>query len=271
MGEVRQPRLAELIADQLRERIISGELADGAELPTLNGLIEEFNVSPPSVRQALRILEHEGLITVRRGNVGGAVVHHPSIEGVAYSLGLVLQTRGVLTGDLAAAVRDLLTSCAVRCARRKDRATAVLPTLRAAHQRSVELSDAPELEYERAMRDVHRALVDGCGNETLEVVFSTIEWLWLAQAEAFPARVEPGASPDRKLRRKAERDHAAVLDAITSGDGAEVERLMRAHLSHPEILGMESSDGQRIRATSLTPALRAALVGRDGPTDRPTD
>lgn len=262
MGEVRQPRLAEMVAEQLRERIISGELADGAELPPLNGLIEEFSVSPPSIRQALRILEHEGLITVRRGNVGGAVVHHPTIDGVAYSLGLVLQTRGLLTGDLAIATRDLLTLCATLCARRKDRRSTVLPALRRAHEASIELIDAAELEYERAMRDFHRALVEGAGNDTLEVVFSTVEWLWLAQTEAFPARVEPGTPPDRKLRRAAAREHDRILEAIRSGDVMAVDRLMRAHLSHPEILGLDSTDGDRIRATSLTPALRAALVGR---------
>ena len=251
-----------MVADQLRERIISGDLEDGAELPTLSGLIEEFSVSPPSIRQALRILEHEGLITVRRGNVGGAVVHHPSIDGVAYSLGLVLQTRGLLTGDLAIAVRDLLTLCATLCARRRDRASAVLPALRRAHEASIELVDGPELEYERTMRDFHRALVEGSGNGTLEVVFSTIEWLWLAQTEAFPARVDPGTPPDLKLRRKAGRDHAAILEAIRAGDTVAVERSMRAHLSHPEILGLDATDGERIRATSLTPGLRSALVGR---------
>lgn len=262
MAEVRQPRLAEMVADQLRERIITGELADGAELPTLNGLIEEFAVSPPSIRQALRILEHEGLITVRRGNVGGAVVHHPTIDGVAYSLGLVLQTRGLSTGDLAIAVRDLLTLCATLCARRADRSTTVLPALRRAHDASIELIDGAELAYERTMRDVHRALVDGAGNGTLEVVYSTVEWLWLAQTEAFPARVEPGAPPNRTLRRTAGREHAAIIEAIGAGDAATVERLMRAHLSHPEILGLEATDGERVRATSLTPGLRAALAGR---------
>jgi GntR family transcriptional regulator, transcriptional repressor for pyruvate dehydrogenase complex len=262
VAELRQPRLAEMIADQLRERIISGELQDGAELPRLQGLTEEFRVSPPSVRQALRILEHEGLITVRRGNVGGAVVHHPTVEGVAYSLGLVLQTRGLGTDDLASTVRDLLTLCATGCARRQDRLVEVVPDLRRAHERSLELHGAPEMAYERAMRDVHRVLVDGCGSGTLEVVFSTVEWLWLAQLEAFPERVRPGAAPDLALREAAEIEHGQLIDAIADGDVATVERMMRTHLSHPEILGVEPTAAGPIRATSLTPGLRAALVGR---------
>lgn len=250
-----------MIADRLRERIISGELADGAMLPTLDGLVADFEVSPPSVRQGLRILEHEGLITVKRGNVGGAVVHHPNTDGVAYSLGLVLQSRQVTTDDLASAVRHHLALCASLCAGRTDRVEAVLPRLREAQRASIELLDAPELEYERAMRDFHLVLVECCGNHTLESVFFTIEWLWLAQTEAFPDRVSPDAEVDMELRKQAEAEHDEIIVAVEGGDGWEVGELMDRHLSHPEILGLIPSTGNRVRATSLTPGLRTALAG----------
>ena len=92
---LRQPRLAEMVADGLRERILSGELGDGDMLPKQDDLLAEFRVSPPSIREALRILETEGLITVQRGNVGGAIVHRPKPATAAYMLGLVMQSRSV--------------------------------------------------------------------------------------------------------------------------------------------------------------------------------
>ena len=61
----------ELIADELRALIVSGELADGASLGREPDLVERFGVSHPSLREALRILEAEGLITVVRGVLGG--------------------------------------------------------------------------------------------------------------------------------------------------------------------------------------------------------
>src|SRR4029079_12199745 len=58
--QLRQPRLAELVAAALRSRILSGRLPDGSMLPKQEELIEEFKVSKPSMREALRILETEG-------------------------------------------------------------------------------------------------------------------------------------------------------------------------------------------------------------------
>jgi len=72
------PRIAEIVADELRRQIIDGELADGDLLPRQELLVEQFNVSLVSLREALRILETEGLVSVRRGNRGGAVVHAPA-------------------------------------------------------------------------------------------------------------------------------------------------------------------------------------------------
>jgi GntR family transcriptional repressor for pyruvate dehydrogenase complex len=100
--QLRQPRLAEMVADVLRRRILAGQLADGSMLPKQEELIDEFGVSKPSMREALRILETEGLITVQRGNVGGAIVHAPQASNAAYMLGLVLQSRSVSLYDVGA-------------------------------------------------------------------------------------------------------------------------------------------------------------------------
>jgi len=81
---MRQPRLAEMVASALRDEILSGSLTEGDTLPRQEDLLADFQVSPPAVREALRILETEGLVSVRRGNVGGAVVHVPSARGVAW-------------------------------------------------------------------------------------------------------------------------------------------------------------------------------------------
>ena len=77
-------RTAEIIADELRRQIIEGELADGDLLPRQEVLVEQFNVSLVSLREALRILETEGLLSVRRGNRGGAVVHAPAKASAAF-------------------------------------------------------------------------------------------------------------------------------------------------------------------------------------------
>src|SRR4030088_162219 len=123
--QLRQPRLAELVADELRSRVTSGAITDGDMLPKLEDLLEEFQVSKPSLREALRILETEGLVTVRRGELGGAVVHPPGHRDAGYMIGLVLESRNVPMEDLAGAIRRVEPICAALCAGRHDRLTAV--------------------------------------------------------------------------------------------------------------------------------------------------
>ena len=94
-----------MVASEFRERILSGELADGCLLRTQEDLLEQYQASAPSVREELRILESEGLATVRRGNVGATVVHVPGEDSAVYMLGLVLQARKVGLADVAAALQ----------------------------------------------------------------------------------------------------------------------------------------------------------------------
>ena len=92
-------RTAEIVADELRRQIIDGELSDGDLLPRQEVLVEQFNVSLVSLREASAILETEGLVSVRRGNRGGAVVHAPAKASAAYMLGLLLQSDTVPLAD----------------------------------------------------------------------------------------------------------------------------------------------------------------------------
>src|SRR3546814_10423999 len=86
---VRVPKTAELVARQIRNAIIRGELVDGDTLPAESHLIAEFEVSRPTIREAVRILESEGLVTVARGARGGARVSSPNYEMVARAAGKI--------------------------------------------------------------------------------------------------------------------------------------------------------------------------------------
>ena len=102
----------EQIADELRALIVSGELADGESLGREPDLVERFGVSRPSLREALRILEAEGLITVVRGVLGGVIVNQPNERMTARTAALVLQSRNVTLGDVHQA-RSVIEPAAV--------------------------------------------------------------------------------------------------------------------------------------------------------------
>src|SRR4030042_804072 len=76
----RQARISDQIRDELKRRILEGELRRGVKLPTEEQLAGQLKVSKVSVREALRNLETEGLIEKRRGNHGGSFVALPGSE-----------------------------------------------------------------------------------------------------------------------------------------------------------------------------------------------
>src|SRR5580704_1284413 len=181
-GRVPQHRIAETVAAELRTRILAGDGTDDDRLPTQDQLVSEFGVSYPSIREAIRILETEGLVTVRRGNVGGAEVLRPDEASAAYHLGLALQGQRVNLGDLAAGLRLLEPLCAAECARRTDRATTVLPALETNIEASAQLVD-DGVAFTKAAREFHDLLVAFSPNATVRHVIGSLVALCSAQEQ----------------------------------------------------------------------------------------
>ena len=117
---VRVPKLAELIASAIRAEVIRGDLASGDRLPSEPVLMARFRASRPSVREALRILEFEQLVTIHRGVHGGAKVNTPSPEVAGQRLRTTLAVWGtdaveasaLVAGAEIAAIRKIAGSIA---------------------------------------------------------------------------------------------------------------------------------------------------------------
>jgi DNA-binding FadR family transcriptional regulator len=254
-----------MVSGVLRQRIVSGVMGDDAELPTVDRLADEFGVSPPSIREALRILENEGLVTVRRGRSGGAVVHRPKAESAAYLLGLVLESGSVRLNDLSDAHGEMLIVCGSLCAERPDRMRTVVPRLRAAQRRTREAIDADASIHEPASRSFHDELVTGCGNETLILVVSSLQALWSSQEVAWTRRVaDTNESPDPALRQAGLQAHQEILDGIEAGDRQRVASLLHRHVEDPAIY-LHQPTRRTVQATHMLPGqLLGFVVSHDG-------
>jgi GntR family transcriptional repressor for pyruvate dehydrogenase complex len=232
-----RPRLAEMIAGELRDGILSGRYADGDYLPKQDDLMEQFGVSAPSIREALRVLETEGLVTVQRGNVGGALVHAPRADKVAYMLGLVLQHQAVPIADIVTTLARLDPACAAQCAERKDRRRTVVPLLAANLRESKKvLADAGL--YAPAARQFHEIMVTNCGSPTLSLVVGTLESLWTGHVARLTGPTPSIPVPTTKLKaRKASWDeHEQLLELIVQGDADGAAKLAHRHLnSHDDL------------------------------------
>jgi GntR family transcriptional repressor for pyruvate dehydrogenase complex len=242
--QLRQPRLAELIASKLRNEILSGRLTEGDSLPRQEDLLADFKVSPPAVREALRILETEGLISVRRGNIGGATIHLPTARGVAYMMSLVLQVQQTSLDDVGAAIRDLEPLCAALCSRRPDRTERVVPDLRALIADQVDvIGDA--IAYNRVARRFHETLVERCGNETMILVIGGLESVWSAH-ERHVYQVSP--EPNATVRRSALRAHEKLLEAIEAGNAETAAQIARRHLDATQAFTMAAGESHDVVA-----------------------
>src|SRR4051812_42289837 len=87
-------KASELLAAQLRADIASGKLAAGTTLPTEAKMMIEFGVGRPTLREALRLLESEALVRVRRGVRGGVEVLTPTTRPAAHCFSLLLSHAG---------------------------------------------------------------------------------------------------------------------------------------------------------------------------------
>jgi GntR family transcriptional regulator, transcriptional repressor for pyruvate dehydrogenase complex len=272
-GRVQVPRAADLVADRIRELIVTGQLADGERLPSLDGLLAEFGISGPTMREALRMLESEGLITVQRGKVGGAIVHRPSYADVASTMALVLRSRDTEIADVAESLAVLERQCAVLCAGRADRAATVVPALRELNEAARSLVRADEVTFAEAMTAFHEELMRGCGLEALALAARAVGAIWLVCVRQWAA--ENGAQG--RFVTHAERvawldRQARLVELIEGGDAAAVEAVLAEHFSTVQILGdgldpAEMIDTRAVRANRLTtrsPSRLTPLAGRAG-------
>jgi GntR family transcriptional repressor for pyruvate dehydrogenase complex len=244
--QLRQPRLAEIIASRMREDILSGRLKEGDVLGKQDSLVIEYGVSLPAFREAMRILETDGLITVRRGNVGGAVVHSPTPRRTAQMIAMVLQTRASSLSEVSTALRYLEPICASLCAMQADRATAVVPILRVlVDNQRTSLDDMDE--YLSYSHEFHSQIVSLCGNEPMIIVIGALQAIWSAHDSLVWETIadRPDAETGRDTRRASLRAHEKLLEAIELGNPDKASKIAAGHLdaSHSKTLSKGEQQG----------------------------
>lgn len=160
--------LSAQIATAIRDEIIEGRLIVDARLPSEAELAEQFEVSRPTVREALKRLAAQSLIRTQRGATGGAFVNRLSFEE-AYAQQITTSTlllsMNAVSFETACEARFALErACAALCAARRS------PDHLADMRAEIHRQSQPGLTDEAfCASDVsfHRALVDGAGNPVL--------------------------------------------------------------------------------------------------------
>lgn len=238
---VRAPKTAELVANRLRRMIVDGELGDGDFLPREAELMAQFGVSRPTLREAVRVLESQRLVEVRRGSRTGARVRIPGPEIVARPAALLLELSGATLADVMAA-RIAIEPLAARLLAETG--------TKAAHQEIERLvGEIPAArkngELARASAHLHLRLVQLSGNATLAMIAGMLHEIserHTATAIRGTDNMAPKEDYDRMLR-----SYRRLVGLVAKRDGAGAEAHWRRHMENAAAALLKGLEKTKVR------------------------
>ncbi len=218
---VKTEKAAVVIAQQVREAVLSGKLAVGDRLPPERDLIKQFGYSRAVVREGLRLLEAEGLVVLQAGRNGGAVVHSPDPDRIAVSVDLILRLQSTTVREVHEAQRliePLIIRQAIGHATRQD-----LARVRETITRIEQNPDDVELVREQSNR-FHSLLGECTHNNVLAIIAGQIRQIVLGMRYA-------GTRDEALVIARA---HRRILEAVEARDEAAAMRRVLRHVNATE-------------------------------------
>ena len=254
-----RPKAAETVAAELRRQIVTGRLKPGDKLHPENVLQTEFAISRPTLREALRLLEAESLITISRGKHGGARVSSNDLGAAARQVGVFLQIERTTLQDVWLA-RTIIEppAAALLAAQRNTGAFAELEANIAAAREAAGQHDL--IRYADLSAEFSLLITHHCGNKTIHTLASLIYDIIRRQHEHVTERTSSKASVDQ-LRQESIASRVKALALMRKGSPAAVERFWRKHLEHMRDLVMAAYKGPMTIDVLSEPAGRQRPIG----------
>ena len=237
-GAVRSPKTAELVARTLRRMVVDGQLNDGDFLPHESELMAHFSISRPTLREAVRVLESERLVEVRRGSRTGARVRIPGPEIVARPAGLLLELSTATLADVLSA-RVVIEPPAAKLLAEEgtDEAHAELERIVEAMPRALAAGNLAH-----ASANLHRRMVELSGNATLGIIAGMLDQISMRHVSA--ALVGAHNTMSKAKADTLLRSYGRLVELVQARHGNEAEAHWRRH--------MENSAAELLKACKKT-------------------
>ncbi|BBY75883.1 GntR family transcriptional regulator [Mycolicibacterium parafortuitum] len=234
---VRSPKTAELVAGTLRRMVVEGQLKDGDFLPNEAELMAHFGVSRPTLREAVRVLESERLVEVRRGSRTGARVRVPGPEVVARPAGLLLELSGATIADLLTA-KSAIEPMAARLLAETGSAAAFDELETMLEQLVTDDFQSPRLAETTGA--FHLRVVQLSGNATLSIIAGMLHEITVRHTAFVFNERRPVSKADYETLL---RSYRRLMQYLRAGDADGAETHWRKHLDKTRELlltGLES-------------------------------
>jgi GntR family transcriptional repressor for pyruvate dehydrogenase complex len=217
---VRVSRASDEVVQQIKAHIFDGRLAPGDQLPSERDLAEQFGLSRLTIRDALRVLESQGLVEIKVGARGGVFVARPRPERVSEMLANLLRLEVTTVDELVEARMVVETHVAALAA---DRASPEdLDAMEQAIARARAGRQAGDPNFIPHSMAFHLALADAAKNQVLRFTVTSFRTLFHeALAPLLPAD---------DMAAKAIVDHQELLNAVRARDPERARQLMHDHL-----------------------------------------
>ncbi|MDB5986506.1 MAG: GntR family transcriptional regulator [Nevskia sp.] len=221
---VRAKKVPELMASDIRKRIVRGDLREGDTLPPEAELMIQYSVSRPTLREALRILESESLIVIRRGGIGGAMVMRPMLDATARHFGMILQDRGATVQDVYKARMVIEPPAMADLARAATKAQVAEIKKRLDAAEELVGSSA---KYAHAITEIREYMISLAGNITVSLLTRLVDEI----LERYSARIGEARGEEwAQLQRKSQRSLRKLVGLVEAKDFVGAEKYWRTHL-----------------------------------------
>jgi GntR family transcriptional repressor for pyruvate dehydrogenase complex len=213
-------RISGIIVDQIRLLMRQGQLQPGDRLPAERELCEHFGVSRVTVREALRVLEANGLVEIRVGARGGAFVRSPSMDRVGEGILDYLTMSSVTSGNVTE-LRMVLELGIIPLVCERATEEDIEDLLALCHRAREALAAGT---YDLSMSvEFHTRVAQCAHNGAIELLLPTLQGpLLMSLEEAQQAAPERG--------RRGTQEHLAFVEAVRDRKVDEAVEIMRAHL-----------------------------------------
>ncbi len=222
--EAKQNRIFQDVVNQIQEAILQGRLKEGNKLPPERELKEMFKTSRGTLREALRVLEQKGLITIRTGVSGGAFVKALTTHEVSESLDLLIRYQRVSLRDLAEfreGVEGIVAGLAVERAKSED--IQHMKRLLADAKTHLDEGASGWDEFIRVDNQLHMALAHIAGNPIYKSVLRTIYDNIRRYFDQFLPREEG-------LLQENYQDLCEIVEAVEQRQAARAHLLVQNHV-----------------------------------------
>lgn len=221
---VETQRACEVIYEQIKEKILSGELKPGDKLPSERAMMDMLHRSRPSVREALRMLERGGFIRIVPGS-RGAMILEPNTNGIEQSLSNLMRSKKITTKEMAdyRRINDVVMS-EWAAKRRSDEDIAAIRDV-------LDQSEQALDDYRRFVSfdpQFHYLVAQAAKNEVACIMTQVLS---ACMQESLIVRLEQLSENGRRVTcEKILRMHRAIAEAIADGDAARAKEKTSMHL-----------------------------------------